>query len=111
MEFIVTACHNGKRNYKTGSGFGIYIPKDIRENLFKDIFKHPKDQITIQTKEGSFNANLPPSFWNKCNKVKSKHIGLWLIENKIQHWDQDVPPKAKMEYLDGKTFKLSRYQE
>jgi len=100
--FNSTPWTNGKPNHRTGSGFGLRIPKDIRETLFQVDWKN----IEISTGGKIFNVPITPGFWNKCNEIRSAEIGKWLIENGLDIWPKGHPPKIKVRYNGGRRFTI-----
>ncbi|MCQ8820289.1 hypothetical protein NQT65_08745 [Pseudoalteromonas agarivorans] len=103
MFFKTTVWSSGKPNNITGAGFGIRIPKEIKENIFSEQWRH----VLIKTNNHSFKVDITPGFWNKCNELRNPQIGLWLIENKLNHWKSGFPSEVGVEYLGNQDFKLT----
>lgn len=103
MLFETTVWSSGKPNNITGAGFGIRIPKEIKENIFSEQWSH----VLIKTSKSSFKVDITPGFWNKCNELRNPKIGLWLIENNLNHWKTGFPSKVGVEYLGNQDFRLT----
>ena len=103
LTFEVTVWTNSRPNHKTGSGFGIRIPKNIRA----EIFQFEWTQVLIQTNEGEFVVPITPSFWRKCSELRSRKIGKWIIDNDLSRWEKGKPPKVSVTYHGEGVFSLA----
>ena len=105
--FTVTAWNNGDHS-KTGSGYGLKISIDDRDNYFK---KSAKSVVLhLSGKSGTISVNTDkPSFWSPlCRELVSKDIGAWLIANKMGKWARGSPPKLTMVSLGNNVFRLKK---
>ena len=102
MDFETTVWSGGKVNNGTGSGYGINIPKRIRDEFFQ---KHWQNLELIL--DGSvISVSITPAFWSQCNEVRSPNIGLWLIENGAHEWVKGAPTKLRMSQEQGRRFRV-----
>lgn len=101
--FETTVWATGNPNQKTGSGYGINIPKKIRDTIFNPAWEN----IQLDLDGQLFTVPITPAFWNKCNEVRSKHIGKWLIKNNAHTWPKGSPPKLYLSQIEGNKFKAT----
>jgi hypothetical protein len=101
---IVTCWSNG-RPRKTGSGYGIKIRKYDRDRYFS---KHWKSVIIIIPIIGKIVTSLSPSFWRECVEIRSKHIGLFFIHNKLHKWRRGRPHALNLSRVGYNEFKLKK---
>jgi len=105
--FTVTAWNNGSPS-KTGSGYGLKISINDRDNYFK---KSKKSAILhLSGKSGTISINTDkPSFWSPiCRELISKDVGEWLISNKLGKWSKGNPPKLTLVSLGNNEFRLKK---
>ncbi|AXR00473.1 hypothetical protein [Pseudoalteromonas piscicida] len=98
--FETTVWASGKKNLATGSGYGINIPMKYRKEIFKRNWK----SIILTLSSNTIEVKVTDGFWNKCNEVRDKRIGLWLIENKVHIWKKGFPTKLSMKYMGNRDF-------
>lgn len=100
----VTAWNNGK-HFSTGAGYGIEIRAKDRDKYFDTNWK--KVILQLDRHPRDLEINITGSFWAKCAELRSKDIGIWLIENKKAPWQEGRPPKMVMELIKDNKFKIS----
>ena len=99
---ITSPWTNGSQNHKTGSGFGVKIPKGAM-----DMFQPKWTRVSIELGETEVDVPITPSFWRKCHELRSKDIGVWLIDNGLNKWPSRMPPDIELTHLGGNRFRLS----
>ena len=108
MPYKWTAWSNGSPNNKSGSGYGLKVPKADRDGLF-----NPEWQtITIEI-PSELGGTTPievnvakASFWRGCRELISKEIGLWLLREGLAPWDVGCPPKIRISIRENNVFRI-----
>lgn len=104
MDMKVSTWKNGSENQNTGSGYGIRISKE-HHKYFSDY-----SQVILEINEIKYTINLTASFWDKCHEIRSRFIGLFLIQNNLKTWAYRQPHKLKLIYIKDNIFKLTTIQ-
>jgi hypothetical protein len=101
--FTTSPWTNGSQNHRTGAGFGVRVPLEIRAALFQKHWTH-----VVLTLDGTdFEVANSPAFWNKCSELRSKHIGEWLIRHSRNRWRRGSPPRITVTHRGRNRFALS----
>lgn len=100
---IVKTWKNTKTNYKTGSGFGIYIGKTNRDHYFPKNLKYVF--ITMNGKE--IKIKITKGFYEHCPEIRDKSIGQFLIRNNLNTWDKNSPHCLELIKINDCKFELS----
>jgi hypothetical protein len=101
--FTTSPWTNGSENHRTGSGFGVRVPMQIRATLFQKHWTH----VVLRLDGDDFDVAITPAFWNKCSELRSRHIGEWLIRHGCDRWPSGSPPTIKVTHQGGNRFELS----
>ena len=100
--FTTTVWAGSQLNRSTGTGFGINIPIEQRDAIFK---KHWKEIELFLDKE-SYIVPITGAFWDSCSEVRSPVIGMWLVKHGADTWPKYHPTKLVMSCLGGNKFKV-----
>jgi hypothetical protein len=94
---------NGSQNSRTGAGFGVRIPAEMRRVIFREDWSH-----VLLTFDGeTIKVPITASFWRQCNELRSKRIGEWLIRHGHATWPKRSPPEILITHEGGNRFALS----
>lgn len=104
---FITTVYTSHPNHKTGGGFGVNIPCDKRDSLFKREWKTVQLHIGGIVQE-SVEVPLTPSFWQKCNELRNRAIGVWVIKEGLERWAKGHPSKIRVTHRGGNRFAISR---
>lgn len=80
---------NGNQK-SSGAGYGLRIDKKYRDSYFQKTWS----DVILYLPNYSNNPvviELSPSFWGKCSELRSKEIGIWLINNLRGNWRKRQP--------------------
>ena len=102
LMFETTVWASGKRNDNTGSGYGINIPLKCIKEIFNESWK----TIFLTLGSDTVEVKVTDGFWNKCNEVRDKRIGLWLVKNNIHIWKKGTPTKLALKYTGNRHFQV-----
>lgn len=93
----VTTWRNGSQNNETGAGFGIRIRKTDFETMrnWTQLFV---GGVPIYREERAFTE--------KCPEIRSKLIGIYLIENGLNEWLRGHPHTLILERISETIFRL-----
>jgi len=101
----VKGWENGSARNDTGSGYGVEVSLKDRARWFKrdwdSVILHIED-------EDSVRVNVSPSFWRDCSELRHKRIGQFLVARGLAPWKKGERPRARLEPLGGRHFRLSR---
>lgn len=97
----VTTWNNGSFNM-AGTGYGIRIPKKIRDTHFDTKW----DTIILYIEDKKVSTKLKPTFWSTCNELRSKEIGSYLIKNGLGTWEKGRPHTLEIMKLIGNEFQI-----
>jgi len=100
----VTAWNNGSYR-STGAGYGIEMSTEDRDKYFCKKWK--KVFLKLEGEPKDIKVNLSKSFWDNCPELRSKYIGIWLIQNRKTPWQKGRPPKMIMECVRGNKFRAN----
>jgi hypothetical protein len=95
----VSTWRNSTHNDNSGAGYGIRIPS-AKYNYLQNWNK------IIISNTGNIICRENRTFSKKCPEIRSKLIGLYLIDNKLIQWTHRIPNKLKLEDLGQNVFKL-----
>ncbi|MGC8775307.1 MAG: hypothetical protein ACP5R6_08645 [Chlorobaculum sp.] len=101
--FITSPWTNGNQNHITGSGFGIRIPIEPYQKIFRRNWKH----VVLIIDNNEVHVSITESFWRKCHEIRSKEIGLWLIKYSRNKWPEGLPPEILVKYEGENRFTLN----
>lgn len=101
---IVTGWSNGRPNLATGSGYGLRIASRDR-----DVYFHRQwSQVALRLGgRESVQVTLSPSFWTGCGELRSRKIGLWMLESGLAPWPKGCPPRLRLEPTGEAEFRLT----
>ncbi len=103
--FTVSGWSNGFSNNVTGSGYGIKIPKNYRDQYFNKNW----ESVDIEFDDRPWiTVNVSESFWRKCTELRSSAIGKWMLDEGLAPWPKGKPPKLKLIVIGQRRFKLSK---
>lgn len=101
--FTTSPWTSGSENHRTGSGFGVRIPKQIRAKLFQAHWT----QVVLRIDGDEFDVAITPGFWNKCSELRNRRIGEWLIRHGCATWPTGSPPTLTVTHHGDNRFELS----
>ena len=93
----------GSPNNQTGGGYGIRISPQDREQYFDlawasvTVVLDGQEEVTIK---------ITSAFWRKCNELRSKQIGAWMLREGLAPWPTGEPPRLKLEPQGDARFRL-----
>jgi hypothetical protein len=101
---VVTGWHNGDPNLASGGGYGVKIDGPDRDRQFRRKWAN----VTLELAAGRrVVVPLSPAFWRGCRELRSKHIGRWMLDNRVAPWPKGSPPKLRLEPTGEGKFRLS----
>lgn len=98
----VTTWNNGSFN-KTGAGYGIRIPRDLRIVHFNENW----ELVILHIEDKKVEVKLNPTFWTTCNELRNKEIGSYLIRNGLGEWQKGQPHELNLTSIGDNQFKVS----
>jgi len=102
---IVSGWHNGKAHNVTGSGYGIRIRREDRDNYFRKTWT----SVAVELENGEVvDLRLSHSFWGRSRALWGKQVGKWMLARGFAPWPRGTPPKFRLEPAGDRRFRLSR---
>lgn len=102
---VVSGWDNGKRNDRTGGGYGIKMAGRDRDKHFRRAWA----SVVVELDNGEAAvARLSPSFWRKCPELRCATIGKWMLDQGLAPWSKGKPPRFRLEPTGDRGFRLSR---
>jgi hypothetical protein len=106
--FMAVAWNNGSY-HATGAGYGLKISVADRDAYLRREWgtialhlrggRHPQP-VTIDIRNDSL--------WNNtCRELRSKHIGLWLIDTGLTPWSKGYPPQFLLTVRSERAFDVA----
>ena len=89
----------------SGAGYGIRISKADRDHFFQKAW--PDVQIELSSGVTT-TVLISKSFWTNCSELRSRDIGLWMIEVGLASWKTGTPHVLKLEPAGDRIFRLAR---
>jgi hypothetical protein len=100
---IVTCWSNGDPNLQTGSGLGIRLRIEDRDQFFDvawtEVVIHLQDADQIL-------VPITPSFWVDCPELRSRELGRWMLTIGIIPWLPGSRPWLSLRPLMENNFAL-----
>jgi len=102
---VWTAWSNGNKR-TSGGGYGFRISRYDRDNYFDRAWNSVLVKLPFQDEDHTIEIPISrPGFWTgRCQELRSKRVGDWLLTEGHAPWPAGSPPKFTAKIMGRRSF-------